>query len=56
MSQYKAYAWLVHMWPTVWGVSKLIFQCFKPFSSMLNLMQSGAKLNYILCIASNFTI
>ena len=33
---------------------KLIFRCFYLFSSMLNLMPSGAKFNYI-CKASNFT-
>ena len=27
-SQYKAYVCLLYMWPTVWGVQKLILQCF----------------------------
>ena len=27
-SQYKAYVCLLYMWPTVWGVPKLILQCF----------------------------
>ena len=36
------------------GRAKIIFQCFLPFSSMLNLMPSGTKLNY-LYKGSNFT-
>ena len=46
---------LLHMWPTVWGVLKIILQCFKLFSSMLKLTPGGAKINY-LCEGSNFTI
>ena len=46
---------LLYMWPTGWGVLKLILQCFKKNLSMLNLMPSGAKIND-LCTGSNFTI
>ena len=53
-SQYKAYVCL--LWPTVWGVHKLILQCyFKLFSSMRNIMPSGPKFNYS-CKSSNCAI
>ena len=45
---------LLYMWPTVWGVLKIILQCFELFLSMLKLIPGGAKINY-LCEGSNFT-
>ena len=43
---------------TIYGTYKIIYACFiyfKLFSSMLNIIQSGAKFNYS-CKSSNFVI